>query len=255
MPPPKSAARPVIAEGKRLLMKAALRLSAKVGSIGSVGLRELAREAGVDPTTFYRHFKSFEDLGLAVLRDVAGQLRGPLRELRRQAAASSGGLGGPSGSYDEVQLVVQRLLQTLKISVQLVFDTVDKNPDAFAAGARELRGSLPQLRKEIRTMLAEFSADLAEDLRTLRLLPMMDDATVDEVSTFIMHGLFQLAADYVEERKRRAEIRAQAETFVLMLIVGAVAVRGLGKPIEQTAAELLRADAGALGRMMAARVA
>ncbi|MGV2479949.1 UNVERIFIED_CONTAM: TetR family transcriptional regulator, partial [Salmonella enterica subsp. enterica serovar Weltevreden] len=70
---------PVVAQGKKLLMKAALRMSARVGSIGSLGLRELAREAGVDPTTFYRHFKSFDELGLAVMQGLADQLRPPLR--------------------------------------------------------------------------------------------------------------------------------------------------------------------------------
>lgn len=231
---------PVVAQGKKLLMKAALRMSARVGSIGSLGLRELAREAGVDPTTFYRHFKSFDELGLAVMQGLADQLRPPLRELRRKAAETSAGLGHSEGSSDEVLLAVRRLLQALTLSVKLVFDTVEKQPDAFAAGARELRGSLPSLRKAIRQMMADFAADLAEDVRTLGLLPMLDDATIDEVSLLIIQQLFQFTADYVEQRSRRAEIRSQAESFVLMLVVGAVVTRSMGRTPEQAVLKLLQ---------------
>ena len=74
------------APGKRLLMEAALRLASSRRSLSSIGLRELAREAGLNPNTFYRHFADVDDLGLAIIRDIATQLRQPLRELRLEAA-------------------------------------------------------------------------------------------------------------------------------------------------------------------------
>ena len=40
------------APGKRLLMDAALRLTSTSRSLSSLGLRELAREAGLNPNTF-----------------------------------------------------------------------------------------------------------------------------------------------------------------------------------------------------------
>ena len=67
------------APGKRLLMEAALRLTSTSRSLSSLGLRELAREAGLNPNTFYRHFRDVDDLGLAVIRDISTQLREPLR--------------------------------------------------------------------------------------------------------------------------------------------------------------------------------
>jgi len=86
-------------------------------------------------------------------------------------------------------------------------------------------------------------------LRTLGLLPMLDDATIDEVSLLIIQQLFQFTADYVEQRSRRAEIRAQAESFVLMLVVGAVVTRSMGRTPEQAVLKLLQGQ-GMTGSLM-----
>src|SRR5690606_19217040 len=75
-----------VAQGKRLLLDAALRLMARTHSLSSLGLRELAREAGLNPNTFYRHFASIEELGLVLIARIGEQLRTPLRQLRREAA-------------------------------------------------------------------------------------------------------------------------------------------------------------------------
>jgi TetR/AcrR family transcriptional regulator, fatty acid biosynthesis regulator len=50
------------------LLRAALRLGAAHG-FASLGLREVAREAQIAPTSFYRHFEDMEALGLAIVRD------------------------------------------------------------------------------------------------------------------------------------------------------------------------------------------
>ncbi|MDF5940116.1 TetR family transcriptional regulator [Pseudomonas aeruginosa] len=69
------------APGKRALLEAALRLGSSSRSLGAIGLRELAREAGLNPNTFYRHFRDIDDLGLTMIRDISTQLRQPLRQL------------------------------------------------------------------------------------------------------------------------------------------------------------------------------
>ena len=50
------------------LLRAALRLGAAHG-FASLGLREVAREADIAPTSFYRHFEDMESLGLHLIRD------------------------------------------------------------------------------------------------------------------------------------------------------------------------------------------
>ena len=46
------------------LLQAALTLMGKGRSFTSLGLREIAREAGVVPNAFYRHFRNTDELGL-----------------------------------------------------------------------------------------------------------------------------------------------------------------------------------------------
>ena len=50
---------------RRAILDAALRLSADTGLAG-LSLRAVAKEVGVVPTAFYRHFSSMEELGLDV---------------------------------------------------------------------------------------------------------------------------------------------------------------------------------------------
>lgn len=51
------------------LLRAALRLAAQHG-FASLGLREVAREAGIAPTSFYRHFADMQEVGVALSREV-----------------------------------------------------------------------------------------------------------------------------------------------------------------------------------------
>lgn len=55
------------------LLRATLRLAAAHGFV-SLGLREVSRAADIAPTSFYRHFADMEELGLALIEDVAGKL-------------------------------------------------------------------------------------------------------------------------------------------------------------------------------------
>ena len=65
-------------------MEASLRLMSRGRSFTSLGLREITREAGVVPTSFYRHFADLDELGLALVEETGLTLRRLLREARRE---------------------------------------------------------------------------------------------------------------------------------------------------------------------------
>jgi AcrR family transcriptional regulator len=67
------------------LLRAALRLAAAHG-FASLGLREVAREGGIAPTSFYRHFADMEELGIALIGELAGQV---MRELGERALSAA----------------------------------------------------------------------------------------------------------------------------------------------------------------------
>ncbi|MFY8017099.1 MAG: TetR family transcriptional regulator, partial [Inhella sp.] len=65
------------------LLQAALSLMGEGRSFTSLGLREIAREAGLVPNAFYRHFRNTDELGLALVEEVGIALRRLLREARQ----------------------------------------------------------------------------------------------------------------------------------------------------------------------------
>lgn len=70
---------------RRALLAATLRLAAPYG-FASLSLREVAREAGISPTSFYRHFEDMEQLGLVLVEDSVGPLLiGLVEPCRREA--------------------------------------------------------------------------------------------------------------------------------------------------------------------------
>jgi AcrR family transcriptional regulator len=219
--------RPAEAAGKRALIDAALRLAASRRSLSSLGLRELAREAGLNPNTFYRHFGDVDDLGLAIIRDIATQLRQPLRELRRAAAErAQPGEGAASVPFG---LDLERGQRVTRETVRLFFDFVEGNPQAFIIGVRELHGPSPVLREALARVMDEFGEDMAEDIRQFHLLPDIDENELNQLSRLISRQLFQQSLDYLERpQEQRGEVCALAERQILLLFTGVAVLQTFG---------------------------
>lgn len=211
-----------LAQGKRLLLDAALRLMARTHSLSSLGLRELAREAGLNPNTFYRHFGSIEELGLLLVNQIGAQLRMPLRELRREAAQRTLQL---ERSEQLLGADLSRGRLVCRETVQLFFDFVARNPDSFIVGMRELHGASPVLRQALRDLLADFAQDMAEDIADFRLVPGVDDATLLRMASAITRHLFVLAQEYLERPERQEAVRGEAEELIITLLAGALVLR------------------------------
>lgn len=219
--------RQVEAPGKRLLIDAALRLASSRRSLSSLGLRELAREAGLNPNTFYRHFSDVDDLGLAIIRDIATQLRQPLRDLRREAAARvpprATAAAAPFG------IDFERGRRVCAETVGLFFDFVAGHPEAFIIGVRELHGPSPVLREALGRVMDDFGADMADDIVAFHLLPAVPETEVRQLSWLISRQLFQLSLDYLAlPPERRDQVCALAERQILLLFSGAAVVQALG---------------------------
>ena len=67
---------------RRAIIDAALVLL-EDSSLVALSLRQVAKEVGIVPTAFYRHFDSIEDLGLALVEESFVSLREMLRDVRR----------------------------------------------------------------------------------------------------------------------------------------------------------------------------
>lgn len=208
--------------GKRALLDAAERLAASSRCVTSLGLRELAREAGLNPNTFYRHFRDMEDLGLQLLRESKAELRAALRALRRQAVSeAANGLGEPGVSMGRAAC-----RQTLR----LYFDYVHEHRDRVLIAIRELHGPSELLRAEVRRQMDDFADDMAADVRELGLIPeRVSAAQVRRVAGMVNRNMLFQSLDYLGEPARRSEILALAEEQVMMLFRGAVALLDQGE--------------------------
>ena len=67
---------------RRAILDASLGLAERT-PLAALSLRAVAKEVGIVPTAFYRHFSSLDDLGLALVEESFASLRAMLREVRR----------------------------------------------------------------------------------------------------------------------------------------------------------------------------
>lgn len=218
---PEEAPKSPIAGGRQRLMDAALELAASTRSLASLGLREVARQAGLNPNTFYRHFRDFDELGVAMLDELGIKLRKGLRERRMQAAGT--GLrvidvNKPVEGVQEAQAIARE-------SVALVLEFVTHHRAAYTVGVRELYGSSPVMRKAMRNLLDGIAVDMTEDLMGVLTLPGVTPDELLALAHIIVRQMVFFSMDYLEDEARRPEILREAERFILLLFWGAIAAK------------------------------
>jgi len=130
---------------RRAILDAALRLSEE-SSLGALSLRQVAKEVGIVPTAFYRHFESIEALGLALVDESFASLRAMLRDVRR---------GDPA--FDDMA----------DRSINVLVEHVHRQRAHFLFIARERAAGPPAVREEIRHQIELFERELATDLARL----------------------------------------------------------------------------------------
>ena len=75
---------------RQSIIDAAFQLLNETRTLSAISLREVAREAGIAPTSFYRHFKDMDELGLTLVDEAGLALRQLMRQARRRIASGGG---------------------------------------------------------------------------------------------------------------------------------------------------------------------
>ncbi|MGW1901076.1 TetR family transcriptional regulator [Streptomyces hirsutus] len=127
---------------RRALLDAALELLEEQ-SLGSLGLREVTRAVGIAPTAFYRHFRSVEDLGVALV----GEALESLHPLIGTAVSATG---------DAEERIAR--------AVESIAGHVDRYPAHMRFIVRERHGGVQAVREAIRDQLARFTEEVAKTL-------------------------------------------------------------------------------------------
>lgn len=129
---------------RRQLIDAALGQLSSERSFSSLSLREVAKEAGLAPTSFYRHFSDMDELGLTLV-DEAGLM---LRQLMRQA-----------------RLRIEKGGSVIQISVITFMEFIENNGNIFRLLLRERSGTSPAFRAAVNREIRYFTMELCDYLQ------------------------------------------------------------------------------------------
>jgi TetR/AcrR family transcriptional regulator, fatty acid biosynthesis regulator len=227
--------------GKARLIHAALSLASKSGSFNRLSVREIGREAGLNPNTFYRHFASLEELGLVIIDLVLEGRRQPLRDIRRKAAeAAAAQLSPPVTPAEYWEFCLRKAKLVARATIKSYFEFVTANPEPFLIGVREMRSLSPKLRQTVQDANDAIAGDLADDIRIFQLLPMLSDDALREMALIIVRQLFVLSADYIGMPEKRDEMQKAAHDLIIHLIAGAIALEVSHKETMLTLTEIMR---------------
>ncbi|WP_068545021.1 HTH-type transcriptional repressor FabR [Thalassotalea crassostreae] len=129
---------------RRLIIDAALNQLSAERSFSSLSLREVAKEAGLAATSFYRHFNDMDELGLTLV-DEAGLT---LRQLMRQARQR-----------------IEKGGSVIKISTITFMEFIESNGNEFRLLLRERSGTSPEFRSAVNREIRYFTMELCDYLQ------------------------------------------------------------------------------------------
>ncbi|MCR9166190.1 MAG: HTH-type transcriptional repressor FabR [Nannocystaceae bacterium] len=190
---------------RRAIMDAALRLSAERG-FSSLSLRQIAKEAEIAPTSFYRHFDDLEDLGLALVDEVGAQLRRVVRQARRRVAESGSG-------------------SVVRTSIETFMEFATSNTNLFRLLLGEGAGNSLTMRNAVREEVGRFTSELIESLQQeadKQQRPLAHAALAAEAMVTIAFNLGASALD--RSASERAEVVERIVGEVRIIMRGAEAM-------------------------------
>jgi AcrR family transcriptional regulator len=171
---------------RRSLVEAAFSQLSAERSFASLSLREVAREAGIAPTSFYRHFRDVDELGLTMVDESGLMLRQLMRQARQRIAK-----GG----------------SVIRTSVSTFMEFIGNNPNAFRLLLRERSGTSAAFRAAVAREIQHFIAELADYLELENHMPRAFTEAQAEAMVTIVFNAGAEALDIGVEQRRQLEER------------------------------------------------
>lgn len=166
---------------RRQLIDAALGQLSAERSFSSLSLREVAKEAGLAPTSFYRHFSDMDELGLTLV-DEAGLT---LRQLMRQARQR-----------------IEKGGSVIKISVVTFMEFIEIDANIFRLLLRERSGTSAAFRAAVSREIHYFTLELGDYLQKANQL----DAGIAQIQANAMVTIvFSAGADALDMNSHERE--------------------------------------------------
>lgn len=167
---------------RRTLIEAAFnQLNAEQG-FASLSLREVAREAGIAPTSFYRHFRDMDELGLAMVDESGLTLRQLMRQARKR---------------------IEKGGSVIQTSITTFIEFIDNNPKIFLLLLRERAGTSAAFRSAIAREIQHFIVELADYLNEANSMPCRYNEAQAEAMVTIAFNLGAEALDFELEKRQQ----------------------------------------------------
>lgn len=175
------------------LMDAALMLVGKGGNFSSISLREVAKNAGVVPTSFYRHFTDMEELGLSLVDELGLILRRSMRATRQHGEVKN---GGPAEGF-------------IRGSVEVYVEYVCSHRNHFYFMCQSRTGGTTVLRTALRNELKYFANELVSDIRHVAMLPNVNSSDLELISQLIVATMAESTIDILDQGKVSSAVQQE----------------------------------------------
>lgn len=183
------------------LFQATLNLIGPQKSIASLSLREIAREAGIAPNSFYRHFKDIDELAIALIDRSGLVLRRIIREARLQASKQQ---------------------SIIRSSVEVFIQQLDADEGNLSLLLREGYTGSTSYKAAVDRQLNFFQQELQEDLIRLEQMNNGKISHADIAAKAITQLVFNMGAKVIEiPAEQRTEVAEQTMLMIRMILEGA----------------------------------
>ena len=155
---------------RQRIVDAAFSLLDEDKSLSAMSLREVARQAGIAPTSFYRHFSDINELGLTLVDEAGLALRQLMRQARQRIEAGGG---------------------VIDISVDTFMEFISANKNVFRLLLREHTGTSAAFRAAVAREIQHFIEELGDYVVLQLKLPR-------NIATMQAEAMVKLAASLRE---------------------------------------------------------
>ena len=199
---------------RQTLIKAALELSAENG-FASLSLRSVAREAGIAPTSFYRHFRDMDELGVELVDEVEIVLDEYLFNINNNLE----GISAPSTGNS-----LSGYQHAIKIFIEHFLDCVEGNLHLFHFLFQVRVGSSVELRAVVDRVLEKITKHC-----TIHLLKLTGNENtknvIDIISETIVELMIKASLELLDQDGRRSDTVERVLEKTRLLFLGALSAQ------------------------------
>lgn len=188
---------------RQAIIDAALDLSKDKG-FPALSLREVTRQAGIAPATFYRHFVDMEDLGLALVDQVSLILRQIMRQARHRIKVKG---------------------SVISTSIDTFMEFVENYPNLLRLLNTDVASGPKQFRESIARETRRFAEELIDDLSTPQQAERQPLAYIPEVAEMMVLMVFNQGVAALEmNASERKELVKKLNIELRIVLEGSHAI-------------------------------